>query len=386
MQSDTDRQKTKPRSNNSGRNLTIVVMVLAIILLMSLVLIFYISGKIDSMSNADSQIKLSAQGGFNCEYSEAQKLYPFGEGVLKVTNERIAYLTLSGNDIYTAQISYQNPQCVTFGEYAVVFDLDGYNFTLVTADSIVYSKPTVNQIKAVTVSSTGVSAVITNSPDSYGEVLLFDASGNAISEWSSYNSGYPLACAFNDDSTVLAVSTINTNGALVVPYIRQFSLTYGEKGVEVQDKAIYSTEDSVVFSSLFFVGDNLYCFSSDSIYQVKDEQIMQLNFDFAVVGRVVKVKDNLFVTYSDGISQMNKLAVINSNNTVVYNSSIGSEINAICTNGSLYAISVNKRVFVYNASGTVINDFSVDEDILRLNFISGDKLCIVSTSGVHTIN
>ncbi len=380
----------KQNNNNQrfdfGKSLTIVVMVLAVILLLSLVLIFYVSGKIDSMSNADTQIKLSAQGGFNCEYSEAQKLYPFGEGVLKVTNERIAYLTLSGNDIYSASVSYQNPQCVTFGEYAVVFDLDGYSFTMLTADNVLYSKPTVNQIKAVNVSSKGIAAVITNSPDSYGQVLLFDQNGSAISEWSSYNSGYPLSCAFNDDSTILAVSTLNTNGALVVPYIRQFSLTYGEKGIEVADRAVYSTEDSVIFASLFFVGEKLYCFTSDSIYQVSGDQIQQLNFDFAVVGRILKVKNNLFVTYSDGVSQMNKLAVINESNTVLYNSSIGSEINAVCTNGSLYAISVNKRVFIYNASGTVINDFSVDEDILRMNFISGDKLCIVSTSGVHTIN
>jgi len=378
--------KTKPRSSNSGRNLTIVVMVLAVVLLLSLVLIFYISGKIDSLSNADTQIKLSAQGGFNCEYSEAQKLYPFGEGVLKVTNERVAYLTLSGNDIFSSQISYQNPQCVTFGDYAVVFDLDGYNFTLLTQDAVVYSKPTINQIKAVNVSSSGITAVITNSQESYGEVLLFDLNGVAISQWSSYNSGYPIACAFNDDSTLLAVSTLNTNGALVIPYIRQFSLTKGDKGIEVADRAIYSTEDNVVFSSLFYVGDKLYCFTADSIYQVTDEEIKQINFDFAVVGRVVKVKNNLFITYSDGVSQMNKLAVINDSNTVLYSSSIGSDINAVCTNGSLYAISVNKRVFVYNASGTVVGDYSVDEDILRLNFIAGDKLCIVSTSGVHTIS
>ena len=33
-----------------------------------------------------------------------------------------------------------------------------------------------------------------------------------------------------------------------------------------------------------------------------------------------------------------------------------------------------------------INDYSVDEDIIRMNFISGDKLCVVSTGGVHTVN
>ena len=54
---------------------TVAVIIFAALLIGSIVLIFMVSDKIDSMQGADSQIKLAAQGGFNCEYSEAQKLY-----------------------------------------------------------------------------------------------------------------------------------------------------------------------------------------------------------------------------------------------------------------------------------------------------------------------
>ena len=74
-----------------------------------------------------------------------------------------------------------------------------------------------------------------------------------------------------------------------------------------------------------------------------------MNYDFSAIGFVKNVNGNLFVTYADGISQLNKLAVINSH-------------------------------------GVITNDYSVDEDIIRMNFISGNKLCVVSTGGVHTIN
>ena len=108
------------------RGLTIAVMIFATLLIVSIALIIVVSKKIDSMSGADAQIKLSAQGGFTCEYFEAQKLYPYGDGVIKVTSERIAYLNLSGSEIFSHTISYQNPQCVTFGDYVAVFDRDGY--------------------------------------------------------------------------------------------------------------------------------------------------------------------------------------------------------------------------------------------------------------------
>ena len=58
------------------KGLTIAVTIFGAILIVSIVMIFVVSKKIDSMTGADAQIKLSAQGGFTCEYSEAQKLYP----------------------------------------------------------------------------------------------------------------------------------------------------------------------------------------------------------------------------------------------------------------------------------------------------------------------
>ena len=385
-------EKSEKRIKNTGRkparppkDLTIAVCVLAAVLVISLVLIFVVSQRIDSLAGADKQIKLSGQSGFSCEYSEAQKLYPFSEGVLKVTNERISYLTISGNDIYTSSISYQNPQCVCFGDYAVVFDLDGYAFTLVDRDKVLYGKPTENKIKAVNVSGNGTVAVITDSPDSFGVILLYDVNGNALSQWSSYNSGYPISCTFNSDSTLLAVSTLNTNGAVVVPYVRLFTLTNGDKGVEVADNAIFTTEDNVMFSSLFFSGDKIYCFTSNSVYQIIDTEISKIDFNFSAINRVTLVGDKLYIVYSDGISQLNKLAIIDGNNTVLYNSYICSDVNAVCTNGDLYAISIDKRIFIYRGS-TLTDDISVDEDVLRMNFISGDKLCVVSSGGVHTVN
>ena len=368
------------------KGLTIAVMIFAALLIISIGLIFVVSKKIDSMSGADAQIKLSAQGGFSCEYSEAQKLYPYADGVIKITSERIAYLNLSGNEVFAQAVSYQNPQCVTFGEYVAVFDRDGYNFTVLDRDGIWYSKPTTNPVKSVQMSDDGFIAVICGSEESFGEVVVYDKSGNQIAVWTSYNSGFPVCCAFNGDSSLIAVSTINTSGAVIVPYIRVFSIDKTAKGYEVDDYAVYTTEDSVIFASICYVGNKLCCFTSNALYEVKDNSLSRMNFDFSAIGYVKKVGNNLFVTYSDGVSQLNKLAIINSSDSVIYDSNIGTNIICVAQGEGYYAISVDKRVFVYNTSGVITNDYSVDEDIIRMNFLSGNKLCVVSTSGVHTIN
>ena len=372
--------------NTIRKGLTIAVTIFAALLIISIVLIFVVSKKIESMAGADAQIKLSAQGGFNCEYSEAQKLYPFGDGVVKVTSDRIAYLTLSGSEVFSQTVSYQNPQCVPFGDYVAVFDRDGYNFTVLDQYGIWYSKPTANPVKSVQMSPDGFIAVICGSDESYGEVGLYDKDGNELAVWTSYNSGFPICCAFNGDSTLLAVSTINTSGAVIVPYVRVFAINNTPKGYEVTDHAVYTTEDNVIFASVCFVGDKLCCFTSNSLYEVQENKLSQMNYDFSAIGYAKKVGNYLFVTYADGVSQLNKLAVISQDDRIIYNSNIGSNIVCVAQTEKLFAISVDRRVFIFNTSGTITADYSVDEDIIRMNFISGDKLCVVSTGGVHTIN
>ena len=145
MENNTDR--AKPRQHMNGK-LTVVVMIFAIILIASVVLLFFVSKSIEARQGADTQIKLSGQGGFACEYSEAQKLYPFADGVLKVTNDRAAYLTLSGNEVFSQVIAYSNPRCITHNEYACVFDSDGYAFVALNKDGVMFAAPVTNKIKS----------------------------------------------------------------------------------------------------------------------------------------------------------------------------------------------------------------------------------------------
>ena len=387
-------EKNENPANNDGsisqktirKGLTVAITVFAALLIICIVMIFVVSKKIDSLAGADAQIKLSAQGGFSCEYSEAQKLYPFAEGVIKVTSERIAYLNLSGSEVYSHTVSYQNPQCVTYNDYVAVFDRDGYNFTVLNQNEVLYSLPTNDPVKAVQMSDNGFIAVICGSDDAFGEVELYDNKGNQIAVWTSYNSGFPVCCAFNSDSSLLAVSTINTNGAVIVPYIRVFSIDKTDKGYEVADNAVYTTDDNVIFASLCYVGKKLCCFTSNSLYEVKEDNLSKMNYDFSAIGFVKSIGNNLFITYSDGISQLNKQAIISSNDSIIYNSPIGSNIICVTGNEDYYAINVDRRVFIFNTQGVITHDFSVDEDIIRMNFLSGNKLCVVSTGGVHTLS
>lgn len=368
------------------RTLTVIVMVFTAILIISLVLLFFVIRHESSLSGAEQHIKLSAQGGFNCEYSEAQKLYPFAEGVMKVTGERVAYLTLSGNEVYSSTINYQNPAFINHGNYCLVYDQDGHSFSVFDKDNLIYTSPTSSQIKSASLSDNGYASIITSDESSYGDVFVYGPDGTVISQWTSHNSGYPLTCSFNSDASSFAITTLNTSGAVPVPYIRVFDLTKTETGIKASENSFYTTETSDILSSCFFLNDNLYSFSSTKIFKVSDNKLTQVNLDFTVANYAQLVGKHIFLIHSDGVDQINKLSIVDKGDKVVYTSDIGSVVNCIASNDGLFAVSVDNRIFVYNESGSVLGDISVDQDILRIGFISGRDLCIVSTGGVHTVN
>lgn len=380
-----------PATNDNKQNkkivksLTLAVMLFVVLLIASVVLLFFVVGKEESLSGADQAIRLSAQGGFECEYAEAQKLYPYGEGVLKVTDERIAYLTLSGNEIYSSSVNYQNPTCVINGGYAAVCDIDGYAFSMYSTENLVYSISTDQKIKSAYVSDDGLCAIITDSSDAFGEIIIYDTEGNFIAQWISYDSGYPLAVQFNSDSSMLAVSTVNTDGATYESYVKLFSIEKTDSKYYAEDYAIYSIEDDTIVSCLTYVGDKLFAFSADSIYVLGDSGFTALDLQIGVVNYEMSVGDMLYIIYSDGVDQVNKIAILNSNGEIVYNSPVGSQVNAYCVSGDYFALSIDRRIYVFDSDGTVITDTSVDEDVLRIGYLGNGKLVVVSTSGVHTI-
>lgn len=384
-----DKEKTtikKTKKKSPDKLLITLISVFALLMVVSVVLLILVSRKEEALQGADQAIRLSAQGGFECEYAEAQKLYIFADGVLKVTNDRVAYLTSSGNEVYSIGVSYNNPRCAIRNGRAVVIDVDGYGLSVLDKEQVLYTKPTSNKIKAAYLSNEGKCAIITDAKEAYGQVIIYDEAGEIISEWTSYNSGYPVSACFDNEETYFAVTTVSTSGAVYEPYVRVFRFSDLNGYTTTEDYAVYTVENADVFSSVLYVGKVLFTFSSNKIYMLNNDKLVTLDKNFGSLVHVTVVGDKLFVVYADGVDQMNKLAVIDSSATLIYDSAVGSELNAVSENGNYYALSIDKRIYVFNNSGTVVSDISVDEDVLRLGFMGNGKLAVVSTGGVHTVD
>ena len=377
---------TDGKRSTIDKQLWIAIIGFVALLVFSVVMLILVSRNEDASRGAERYIRLSGQSGFNCEYAEAQKLYAFGEGVLKVTKERVAYLTLSGNEVFSATVSYTNPQCYINGDNCVVFDNDGYGFIVMNTDKVLYEKPTENKIQSAVLSDSGLCAVITDSTEAYGEVILFNSEGGQISRWSSYNSGYPISGAFSEDEQFFALTTLNTTGAVYKPYVRVFAINYDTSNISASDYAVYTIDDTEILSYTEYIGNRLFAFCTDCIYTVSNDTLVPLNDSFGAINYVRIVDDVIFVVYADGVNQLNKLMIMSAGGDIIYDSEVGSDVNAIASSDDMYALSIDDRILVFNSDGGVVSDISVDEDIIRIGFTDNNRLVVVSTGGVHTID
>ena len=250
--------------------------------------------------------------------------------------------------------------------------------------NVLLEKPTQYKIKSAYLSDNDLVAVITDCDQGYGIVEVLSADGKSLLNWTSYSSGYPLSVAFNEDSSMFAVTTLNTAGAVYVPYIRLFN--YNESTQRYDDYAFYTVEDTTIFSAAVYCGDTLFTFTTDSIYQLKDNTLTRLETDLGVINQVNSVDGVVFVVHSDGVDQVNSVAVLNENGEIIYDSPVGSNINTVAVSNDLYALSIDNSIYVFNKNGSVISDITVDEDVLRIGFVGNNKLIVISTGGVHTVD
>ncbi|MCQ2482764.1 MAG: DUF5711 family protein [Clostridia bacterium] len=391
MENEKDIQSNTVKKSNAKPNIKFILFlsVFVILLIANFILLYFISKNEKAAQGADTVIKLSAQGGFDCDYAEAQKLYPFSDGVLKVTNDRVAFLTLSGNEVYSSSVNYQNPFCVVENGYAAVMDINGYSYSVYSDKGQIMKISTEDKVKSVAISDTGLSAVIVDKENAYGQILIYDASGKVLGQWISYSSGYPVSLKFSKNSQYLAVSVLNTSGAAVESTVKLIKLVQTDKKIEMIDYAVYSLDESkIVLSVLFADNENLYAFCADSYYVIDASgNIKTVAFDSGIINYSFAVNNNICIIYSDGVDQINKLQIISSDDgKVIYDSVIGTDVFAFNVFEDRFVIGVDRRVFVFDSDGNIESDTEIDEDVIRLGIMGKKKIIVISTTGVHTIN
>jgi hypothetical protein len=381
---DSNRRKRHPKR----RSLFPVVILLIIMLMVSSgVLVFLVRNHIEASSGVESVTKISAQGGFSVEYSEAQKLYPYSDGVLKVTATRAAFLSMDGSEIYGVDIEMENPFCVINGDYALVADAGGYFCILLSPEGLIYKQQMTGAISFGALSSDGLAAVIMEQQGKKGSVSVMDKAGASLLQWNSVESGYPVSVEFSPDQTVLDISLIDTDGSTMIPHLKQIRLPSSTNNNKAEDLAIYTPEITTILPSICYIGQDMPVLAGISdIIGFSGGQTKTLDKKFGQIISVFSVDNGLAVIYTDGVGQEIKLEYLTSSFTRGSSLVLGNSfIDADSRNGKIVVAADDKIMLIDAATLNIDKSVTVDQEVIRVGFEGNGKVLVITADSVREI-
>ena len=381
-------KKQKPKRKFTHRYATPILVVLCILLaVVSIVLVYMIRNHEAAKSGAKEQLRLSAIAGFDCEYSEAQQIYPFQNGLLKVSNKRVAYLSISGNEIFSEELEMSSPVCIKSGPYAMVADTEGFLCALFSEQGMVFKTHMTGKIGNFALAPSGLSALIIEDGDSFGCVYIMEKDSSFLAKWSSFESGYPISLAFAPDESSLSVSLVDTDGSQMIPHVKQFSIPKDRTSARPSENAFFTPLVTDSMPLLAYLSNERVAVAGISdVAIIGNGKCETVSPAFPCVTSILSFDGGYGVVYSDGIDQPLRLATFNSNGSKIGEISLGNEVLGTDVSGSSALFAVDEKiVLVDRAKAKVSSTINVDEPVLRVSFFGSKNICVVTNAGVREI-
>jgi hypothetical protein len=349
------------------------------------VLIFLVREHLEASTGMEQSTYEMMSSGFSCEYSEAQKLYPFSDGLMKVTNNRVAYISLNGTEVYGYDIDMDNPFCVVNDKYAMVADFGGFFCAVFDVNGVIFEHQMNGKISYATISDQGTSAYILEQADTKGSVYLLDQSANFISEWKSIESGYPLSLAFSEDGSIVHIALADTDGSVVKPFLKQLEIFMEDGVYTARDLSIYSPTATEFLSSVVPVGNKeAYIAGISHIFYLSEGMTNSVSQPFGQVFFVLPQGQNLAVLYSDGVGQEVNLEIIGKDLIRSNPIRIGSAVvEAKSLDGKIIIAADNKLLII--SSNKIEKTIEVNKEIIRIGLKTDGSLIVVMADGVREI-
>jgi hypothetical protein len=324
----------------------------------------------------------AADTGFACSESEAQRLYPFGEGVIKLDHDRIAFLDIRGVEQYGVDISMTTPITCRQGGRFLAADRGGHTFVGLSATGVLFSGETEGRISGASLSAAGYLAIVQDQSEETGVVTLY-APDSAQKLFDCYNpeSGYPLSVSFPADGRSLDIALVNTSGSAIRPVIKRYSLEGEQLGQRIPDiSGLMPLLSYDLKGRPVLVGSaSLASFTFDS-----DQIAWQASF-FQVLN-VMACDQGLLVLARDKLDGPVNLCLVQADGSVRYALPIGDEAASLDVSGDLAVVICGTRLLAADCKkGAVILDADLAAEVVRAGFAGRHSVTVISRSGVRRL-
>ena len=209
---DMDQHPNKRPAQRSRASLIVLIMLAFLLMIAAGVLVASMpDDQVGQQTTTEATAGNPDDSGFSCAASEAQQIYPFNSGVMKMTGTRAAFLDIHGAEQYSVDVAFSSPFCVSNGSFFLAADRDGHSLVMLDSKGERFRATVEGRISGAAIREDGYLAVVQDQSDSTGVVTIF-APGNSgkLFDVIFAESGYVLSVSFPSGEDSFDVTLVNT--------------------------------------------------------------------------------------------------------------------------------------------------------------------------------
>ncbi len=375
-------KRNRKKGRQSRASLIILIVLALLLIAASIVLVFSLPEDqvLIGTTQSTTQSSIRLTDGFDCSASEASQLYPFADGIVKMTTNRLAKLDMSGSEVFSTNLDYAAPLAVVANGYFLAADRDNHDFTVIDGDKVLFAGRVDGRIAGASISRHGYLAIISDENDSTGVVSIFDLTrGEKLFDCIFAESGYVLSVSFPVDEDCFDVSLVNTAASEARPLIKRYSLEGQLISQRIPDlTSIYPVIRYDINANPVLCGPNeLVAISYES-----DETVWQQ--DFIEITFVSSSSQGLVVAAAGSEMGIYQLFVLGDTGKIAFSEIIGETMTGMTVSQDLAAVASGSALKIYDLQNSrVLADQMADAEIIRMAFASDNNLTVVTRAGVR---
>ena len=282
----------------------------------------------------------------------------YGENVLRYTRDGASYLDKKGGEVWSQAFEMKAPFAAVRGDYAAVADRNGYAIYIFDRDGCLGTAATDLPVSKISVSSTGVAAVILEDAKS-NVIAFYDKTGRKLQvevQTTLAGNGYPIDLAVSPNGMLLMVSYVYLDEGLMQNQVVFYN--FDDEGQGVKDRLVggFREYGNSIVARVRFLDDIHACaFAQDRLCFYSLEHTMKPEFT-----KQVDINGEIdSICYGEGYAGVivsegggpKKLFLYGASGKEIFSEEIGMGYEHVEISGSHVLLYSEAECRIYNTSG-----------------------------------
>lgn len=275
--------------------------------------------------------------------------------------------------------SYSNPLIDSCNGRAILFDVGGFSYRVLSKTKILYEGSTDQKILTACVGRNGSVAIATRGENSASQLIVFNSNRKEIFRWDCSKDEI-ISTDISDKGDRVAVSVIGAENGELYTRVLIFDFDYQEPVFE------YNYGSNTV-SKVEFVKGKMLLASGPNIMSFIDRKANRVDIDLSLnsLARQCTAENNItaavFSKYGSSSSKI--LTLYNAEGKEMFSSEINSAVRSVSCDGRNISVLTDRQLINFNRRGKIIGTADVSSDGINC-YCDADSIYVLTTSTVNS--